>query len=114
VREKLDSAALASALTADTLEDRVLGRSAMVRLPVRCLWVATGNNPTMSNEMARRTIRIRLDAHVEKPWLRNSEGFRHPNLKEWVGEHRGELIWAVLTIVRAWLAAGQPKGDRRL
>jgi hypothetical protein len=33
------------------------------------------------------------------------------NLHEWVPEHRGELVAAALTIVRAYLAAGEPKVD---
>ena len=42
----------------------------MARLPIRCVWIATGNNPEFSNEMARRLVRIRLDANVERPWQR--------------------------------------------
>ena len=33
------------AITAPMWEDRVLGLTQMVRVPVRCVWVATGNNP---------------------------------------------------------------------
>ena len=58
----------------------------MTRLPIRCLWIATGNNPEFSNEMARRLVRIRLDAHVDRPWRR--DGFRHPDLMVWVRANR--------------------------
>ena len=78
LRQELDSSALAAALTAPAWEDRVLGASEMVRLPVRCAWVATGNNPAVSHEIARRLIRIRLDARTDQPW--RSHGFRHPDL----------------------------------
>jgi hypothetical protein len=78
LRNKLDSAAVAAALTAPFWEDRILGASEMARLPIRCLWIATGNNPEFSNEMARRLVRIRLDPHVERPWQRTD--FRHPDL----------------------------------
>jgi putative DNA primase/helicase len=67
LRAKLDSSAVAAALTAPFWEDRILGHSEMARLPIRCLWIATGNNPEFSNEMARRLVRIRLDANVERP-----------------------------------------------
>ena len=70
LRNKLDSSAVAAALTAPFWEDRILGASEMARLPIRCVWIATGNNPEFSNEMARRLVRIRLDAHVERPWQR--------------------------------------------
>lgn len=110
LRNKLDSAAVAAALTAPFWEDRILGASEMARLPIRCLWIATGNNPEFSNEMARRLVRIRLDAHVERPWQRT--GFRHPDLMSWVRANRPRLVAACLTLCQAWIAAGRPRGAR--
>lgn len=106
VRRRLDSAALSAAITASVWEDRLLGQTQMVRARVRCAWAATGNNPALSNEMVRRTVRIRLDARVDRPWLRTE--FKHPDLRTWATTQRGELIWACLTIIRGWIAAGQP------
>jgi hypothetical protein len=112
LREQLDSAALAAALTAPFWEDRILGQSEMTRLPIRCAWVATGNNPTFSNEMARRLVRIRLDARVDQPWRR--DGFRHPDLMVWVRANRARLVAACLTLCQAWIVAGRPRGSRRI
>jgi hypothetical protein len=53
-----------------------------------------------------------LDAKVDRPWMRS--GFRHGDLHGWAKEHRGELIWAALTLVQAWLAAGRPPGGAAL
>jgi hypothetical protein len=106
VTSKLDSATLAKALTAPTHEDRLLGGTTSVSLPVRCVWLTTGNNVAMSDAMARRTIRIRLDAHVDRPWQR--EGFAVQDLPRYVREHRGKLIWAALTLIQHWIAQGQP------
>ena len=106
VTRPLDSAELAAALTASTWEDRLLGRSEMLRLPVRSIWVATANNPVLSREVARRTIRIRIDPKVDMPWLRTE--FKHHPLKAWVRQHRGELIRAALVLVQNWLARGRP------
>lgn len=99
---KVDSGALSSAITASYWEDRILGQSRIVRVPVRCVWVATGNNPVLSNEVARRTVSIRLDAQQDRPWLKRE--FRIPNLPKWVEEHREQLIWAALTIIQNWIA----------
>lgn len=96
LRHKLDSSAMAAVLTAPFWEDRILGVSEMTRLPIRCLWIATGNNPEFSNEMARRIVRIRLDANVEQPWHRS--GFRHPDLMIWVRANRARLVSACLTL----------------
>ena len=108
LKNRLDSAALSAALTGSTWEDRILGRSIIVKVPVRVVWIATGNNPSFSYELSRRIARIRLDSGVDQPWLRNS--FRHPNLREWVIAHRPQLIWAALTLIRAWIVAGKPEG----
>lgn len=109
VRKRLDSGALAAALTAyPGWEDRRLGFSEMVSYPVRCVWILSANNPVFSSELTRRTIRIRLDAKQDRPWLRT--GFRHTDLVGWVERNRGHLVWACLTIIRAWLAAGRPPG----
>jgi len=113
LRRPLDSAALSSVLTAYPLwEDRLLGMSEIVGVPVRCLWLVTGNNPSLSNEVARRTIRCRLDAKTDRPWLRT--GFRHPDIRAWMVQNRGRLVGAILTIVRAWLTQGRPEGKRTL
>ena len=112
LRNKLDSAAVAAALTAPFWEDRILGASEMARLPIRCLWIATGNNPEFSNEMARRLVRIRLDPHVERPWQRTD--FRHPDLMTWVRANRPRLVAACLTLCQAWIAAGKPRASRTI
>jgi len=112
LRRRLDSAALAAAITASVWEDRILGQSVVARIPVRCVWVATGNNPTVSDEIARRSVRIRIDAQCDRPWLRRE--FRHPNLRRWVQKHRGELVWAALTLVQNWIVQGKPTGDYTL
>ncbi len=108
----LDAGALAAALTAHEWSDRLLGKSEQIQIPVRCVWVATANNPTLSTEISRRCIRIRIDPRVDKPWQR--EGFRHPKLRTWVEAQRGELIWAALILCRYGLAhgaAGRPLGS---
>jgi len=112
ITKSLDSGSLAAVLTSPTYTDRQLGGNKMIELPVRCAWIATANNPTMSTEIARRTVRIRLDPKVDRPWERT--GFRHENLREWVHENRGQLIWAALVLVRNWFAQGSEPGTKRL
>lgn len=112
INNEVDSAALAAALTAPFWEDRVLGVSEIIRIPIRCVWIATGNNPQFSHEITRRIVRIRLDAHVDQPWRR--EGFRHPDLMGWVNANRARLVAACLTLVQAWLGAGKPLGAKTI
>jgi len=108
----LDSPSLASVLTASVWTDRLLGHSRALGAPNQTVWLATGNNPRLSMELARRTVRICLDSCIERPWLRT--GFRHADLLGWVRESRGRLIRGCLTLIQAWLAAGRPAGNGRL
>ena len=106
VERQLDSAALASVLTAREWSDRILGLSKMVTLPVRATWIANGNNIKVGGDMARRCYSVRIDAKTARPWTRT--GFKHPELMSWVTENRGEILAALLTLARAWFAAGKP------
>lgn len=108
VTGSVKSGALAAALTTTVWEDRLLGGNRLVCLPIRSIWAMTGNNPQLSTELARRSVPIRLNANEDEPWRRNPEGFRH-SLPGWALEHRGELIWAALTLIQAWIAAGRPR-----
>jgi hypothetical protein len=108
----LEGSALPSCLTSTTYQDREIGSSRILRVPNLCLWLATGNNPDLSDEIARRTVLIRLDAKAEHPDL--GRVFRHPELKAWVTEHRPAVIRSILTIVQAWIKRGRPEGTATL
>lgn len=106
LREPLDSGALAAALTSTRWTDRVLGGNRMIDVEFAPLWLVTGNNPVLSSEISRRTVQIRIDPRVDRPWQRQE--WKHPHLLEWAAEHRGHLIWAALVLWRNWLACGRP------
>ncbi len=112
LRRRLESSALSAALTSLVFEDRILGKTAMVRVPVKMTWIATGNNPALSNEMTRRTVRIRLDSKIDRPWLR--EGFQHPNLRGYVAKEREKLVFAALVLIQDWIIKGKPEGNTLL
>lgn len=109
VEGRLYAPSLARALTSRTWTDRVLGRSETATVKQRATWAATGNNISLGGDLARRCYWTRLDAKQSRPWQRT--GFKHPDLTAWVMESRGELVAAVLTIARAWYAAGKPKAE---
>lgn len=106
VSYELDSPPLCKLLTATEWGDRILGHSRTVRLPVRSVWIANGNNIKPAGDLHRRCYWIKLDARMAEPWKRT--GFEQPNLKAHVLRHRGELVAAFLTLARAWYAAGCP------
>lgn len=106
VTKRLDDGNLAAVTTATIWEDRLLGTPRTIRLPQRAVWMVTGNNVRVGGDLVRRCYPIRLDAKMSRPWQR--ENFTHPNLEAWMKTHRGELVGAVLTMVRAWIVAGRP------
>ena len=109
INRRLDSAVLSRALTATIWEDRILGFSRNVSVPVNTTWIGTANNPALSDELARRIVRIRIDAGMERPHERN--GFKHERLKSYVKAQRPLILSALFTLVRAWIGEGRPKGD---
>jgi hypothetical protein len=86
---------------------RPLGTSDSKTVPNSFTVFANGNNPSIADDMVRRTIRSSMDANMEHPEDRE---FRADPLAA-VRQDRGRYIAAALTIVRAYLAAGKP--DRR-
>jgi 5S rRNA maturation endonuclease (ribonuclease M5) len=111
VTARLDSGDLSKVITGEIHRDRVLGKSQTVSVPVRCSWIATGNNLQLGGDMARRCYWVRMDAGCSDPFRRT--GFKHERLKEYLLSHRRELLIALLTLARAWFAAGEPKSSVR-
>lgn len=112
ISSRLDSDALAMALTSETYTCRVLGKSQVATVPNLTAWVANGNQVELSTDIARRSVLIRLEAAVERPWERSE--FKHSDLIGWVTANRAELLWAFLVLVQAWIAAGRPPGGQHI
>lgn len=99
--------ALCTILTEAMWQCRRLGVNDNVTVPTNCLIAMSGNNLTFKGDMTTRAILCRLDAKVERPEERAFD----IDLKKWVPEHRGELVAAGLTILRAFVVAGRPGLD---
>jgi hypothetical protein len=110
INRTLDSAALAKYLTDDYCDDRILGGNTSADSRIRFIWVGTANNPTLSREITRRTIRIRITPKTDRPEERDTMKFRHPFLMAWIKEHRAALIHAVHVLVQHWIQEGKPNG----
>jgi hypothetical protein len=104
---RLGSDSLCMALTTTTYSDRLFRTFEPIVLPVKCAWIATGNNIQLGGDMPRRCYWIRLDAKQSKPFHRT--GFKHENLRAWLTEHRSDLIGALLILARYWFLQGRPK-----
>jgi hypothetical protein len=95
---------LCQMLTQANVDVRMLGQSKLIRCPTGCLTTATGNNLQFVGDVTRRTLKSNIDPGVENP----SKLVFHFDPCDRTMDHRGELVAAALTIMRAYHVAGEP------
>jgi hypothetical protein len=87
VSQHLDSPVLSALIEGEGGQDRRLGRPKSVDFENCSVWVATGNNPTESRGLGRRSERIRLDSGLARPdEERTPADFLHPDIKAWAAD----------------------------
>jgi hypothetical protein len=107
----LRSSYLAGLLTASgEMTERKLGESANLSFVNDRVWVFTGNNPSLGGDLVRRTILMMINPNMANPETR---AFTIPDLKAWTAANRNRLLWSLLVMIRAWVAAGRPLAERR-
>lgn len=111
VKHTINSAALEKVLTSEEVTNRVLGKSTALTVVNRITFAITGNNVQVGKEIGRRSYMINLDAQMSNPEDRPASVYRHPDLRDWIRENRGRIVWALFVIIRAWFADGKPTYD---
>ena len=101
----LDSPVLAAVVTSGKYSGRVLGANVTASGRTDWTWLATSNNPRISDELARRSVLIRLEPNCEAPELRTD--FLIGDIAQWTEEHRDELVTAAITLIRNWIDSGR-------
>lgn len=99
------------AVTSKQVGGRVLGGSRKIERDNNFLWIATGNNPVILNEMERRIVWIRLNA--KKADIQNRT-FRHDLYSFLLGEtvpeiregQRATAVRHLLTMIQFWISTG--------
>lgn len=94
---------LCSALTEEFLTGRILGVSKTATVGTRALFLSSGNNVGPVKDMARRCITVSLDPQVETPATRQFSGDPLGTVRA----ERERYAALALTVIRAWIAAGQ-------
>lgn len=105
IKGRIESAALEAAITSGVVSDRILGESEIVELPCKSVFAITSNNATLSTDLIKRSIAIRLHSPEERPEHR--QGFRY-RLPAVAIDARKDLLAAAFTILRAYDVAGRP------
>lgn len=93
---KVDSPALAKALTSLTHTGRILGLSKMATLPTNTVFVVTGNNITASIDLTRRLLEVRLAPKEARPEQRR---FQQPDVAAYVLRNRSRWMQAALAVL---------------
>lgn len=104
IEQVLGGELLCQVTTQPTVSLRPLGGSSVLHIPTNSMLLATGNNLSIVGDLKRRVVLIRLDAKIERPEQRT---FDSDFIKD-VEQQRGALISAALTIVCAYIHAGEP------
>lgn len=84
----------------------------MARLPIRCVWIATGNNPEFSKRDGAPP-----HTHTARCSPRTPVAARRipaSDLNTWVRANRGRQVAACLTLCQAWIARGRPRGGKSI
>lgn len=116
VDDPVTAGELSAVLTAyPNYESRVLGETRIISLPNDVLWSINGNNPQYGQDQTRRLVRSRINSGSTNPGegrnfrVETETGLR---LEEWLAQYRPQIVAACLTVVSAWVQAGQPKAEK--
>lgn len=95
---------LAQTVTQEAVMLRLLGHSITVETPTNAMLFATGNNLRIMGDLTRRCLVARLDPACEHPELRTFDR----DVLAYAAARRADIVWAALTIMKAYLVAGRP------
>ena len=98
------SPALAAVLTMRFFTALIMGGHREGTWPNDRMWVATGTNVSLGGDFAQRSVRIAMDYGKPNPDLRKR--FKISEIEAWTAQHRGEVLWHLLILVRSWQLAG--------
>jgi putative DNA primase/helicase len=97
---KVRSAEVCAFTTSPVWQDRKLGESGSLALPNRSVVVFTGNNINPCDDLARRSLVIRLNPNMDRDAL-SKRIFRIPELESYVKRNRANLLMCALKIIKA-------------
>lgn len=92
-------------LTSTSWTDRRLGKNEIVTVPQYSMWMGTSNNAILAGDMHRRITWCRMETPLENPEDRSD--FKIKYVDKYVVEHRGRLLSAALTLLRAYVLSGE-------
>lgn len=110
IERPLSGDLLCQVTTQPSVRLRPLGVSSVVSVPTHSLLLATGNNLSITGDLKRRVVLIRMDAKTERPEQR-------PIPRDhiaYVLSNRGKIIKAALTVILAYIESLAPTDDKHV
>ena len=109
----LKSQELNAFMTSATMSGRMLGGLSGFTAEKQCVVFITGNNLKLSQDIARRVLRVSL---YSEAFDVQERAVKRPIDEEWLcrPEVRGDVLGALWALIREWDKAGRPKGGRAL
>ena len=109
IKDHLGSSSLEAFLTTTIWRDRILGSSKSFAGEKSTVVFVTGNSCTVSPDMRRRSLVVHLFMREERAEARK---FNRPLDVSYLLEHRSQILNALWVFIKAWDAAGRPKGSK--
>lgn len=107
----LASPALEQAASLPFFSGRMLGKSEQRTYPNLAVYGLSSNGLTISEDMERRILDIRLEFYEEKIKERK---FRNSNLHEYIKSNRPEILSALYSFIIHWYKSGAPDGESKI
>jgi hypothetical protein len=101
---QLASDLLCQAMTQPIVLLRQMGVLAEIKITSRSTYTANGNNITIADDLARRTLLAQINTEMEKPW--EKKFLRKPLAM--ITRDRAKYVAAALTIPQAYVTAALP------
>jgi hypothetical protein len=111
IRKKIESESLEALLTKHKYTARKLGSNKMLSVVNNVTWVVTVNNAKVTDDIARRSVTVRLDSPFEGSRAHRTYKVKG-NLKDYVIEHDKDFQAALIALIQKWLDCGQPREER--
>jgi len=104
LKGEFGGSAIEAVLTTSYWQGRVLGQSKSIQGQLRCTFLGTGVNVTITPDMKRRVIPVNLVATTDQIDARK---FVYPDLEQLVMKNREEILQNLFIIVMGFLRSGE-------
>ena len=95
---EVKSDVLAKAMSSEVYSGRLLGENRTVSVAASALWFFTGNNILFSGDFSTRIYPVNLNPQMENP---DTRFFERENILDWVLENRKNILWSLVSIIKA-------------